>query len=116
MRFPLFLFLIVVATSPVTKQDRLSGKLMETLFYEPGAGKAAMYPDFFPAALGNRCNAGILRNFQRRTEAASVGSHRSQQTRRQGRAGPREAAENLRIRMFLENLLDSLVKLRDGIK
>ena len=63
MRFPLSLFLIVIATGPATIENRLCGKFVKALLHEVGAGKAAMYPHFLPAALGHGRNAGILGDF-----------------------------------------------------
>src|SRR4030042_3701621 len=74
-----------------------------------------MYPLRFTAALRNWCDAGVLRNFQGGIEAAPVGSHHRQQARRQDGASPGAAAKNWSIWMFLEDFLDSLVKLRNGI-
>jgi len=110
-----FRFLVVIiGTSPVAVRDRLSGKLMEALFDKLGAGKATMHPLGFSAALGNRCNAGVLRHFPGGVEAAPVGSHRHQQVGHQDGASPRKAAKDLRIRMFLKCVLDPSVEMRES--
>ena len=71
---------VIVSASPGTKLYRLPRKFVEGLPEKLGTGEAPVYPNMFPAAVGNRSDPGILLNFAGGLESAPVRAHRRHRT------------------------------------